>query len=218
MRIDAPNVAQRREANNAEPIGNIKKPRAAHAPGRGLWDVVSVCNAEDSNALSCVRRVQGTRSQASSVTGASVLALLETSEHEDNLKAVGVELATPGVPAALLMPGQGVFAPGVMIAFDDVAFSISRLVAVEVVVGVISARRHRSFVTMTRIKSVIDMAGEMRRAVEPGASSNKHTADKPIRPVVTVGRAVIRRVVEVTIGAHGRRTNSNVDGDLGWLR
>ncbi len=53
-------------------------------------------------------------------------------------------MAALGVAAALLMPGQRVFIAGVMIAFDYVASPVSRLVAVEVVVGLISARRHRS--------------------------------------------------------------------------
>ena len=118
-----------------------------------------------------------------------------------------------GVAAAPLMSGQRVFVGCTMIAFDYVASAVSRLVAMEVVVGLISARRHRSFVTVTRVKPVIDMAGEVGRAVEPGASSNKHAANKPIGPVVAVRRAVVRRVVEVPIGAHGR--HSNTDGDLG---
>src|SRR5580658_3371429 len=100
-----------------------------------------------------------------------------------------------------------------MIAFDYVAFPISRLVAVEVVVGLLSARRHRSSVAMMRVKPIVDMAGEVVRAVEPGASSNKHAAGKPIGPVVAVRRAVVRSVGEVPIGAHGR--HSNADGDLG---
>ena len=78
-----------------------------------------------------------------------------------------------------------------MIAFDYVAFPISRLVAVEVVVGLLSARRHRSSVAMMRVKPIIHMAGEVVRAVEPGASSNKHAASKPIGPVVAVWRAVV---------------------------
>jgi hypothetical protein len=82
-----------------------------------------------------------------------------------------------------------VFIAGVMIAFDYVAFSISRLVAMEVVVGLISTRRHRSFVTVMRVKPVIDVAGEVGRPVEPGSSSDKHAANKPIGPVIAVGRA-----------------------------
>jgi len=84
--------------------------------------------------------------------------------------------------------------------------------AVEVVVWLISAPRHRSFVTVTRVKPVIDMAGEVVMAVEPGASSNKHAASKPIGPVVAVWRAVVWSVREVPIGAHGRHSNAN--GDL----
>src|SRR5580700_5219311 len=100
-----------------------------------------------------------------------------------------------------------------MIAFDYAASPISRLVAVEVVVGLISARRHRSSVAVMRVKPVIDMAGEVVRAVEPGASSNKHAANKPVGPVVAVRRAGVWSVREVPIRAHGRLPNA--DGDLG---
>ena len=100
-----------------------------------------------------------------------------------------------------------------MIAFDYVACPISRLVAVEVVVGLISTRRHRSSVTVMRVKPVIDMAGEVFWPVEPAASSNKHAANKPIGPIVAVRRAVVWSVREIPIGANGR--HSNADGDLG---
>jgi hypothetical protein len=116
------------------------------------------------------------------------------------------------VAAALLMSGQRVLIAGVMIAFDYVACAISCLVAVEVVVGLISTRGQRSSVTVMRVKPVIDMAGEVGRAMEPGASSDKQAANKPIGPVVAVRRAVVGRVRKVPIGAHGRY--SNVDGDL----
>jgi hypothetical protein len=100
-----------------------------------------------------------------------------------------------------------------MIAFDHVAFPISRLVAVEIVLRLISARRHRSFVTVTRVKPVIDMAGKVLRTVEPRAGSDKHAPNKPIRSVIAVRRAVVWRVREVPIRAH--RCHSNTDGDLG---
>src|SRR5271154_3610480 len=100
-----------------------------------------------------------------------------------------------------------------MIAFDYVTFSVPRLVAVEVVVGLIPAPRHRAFVTVMRVKPVIDMAGEVFRAVEPRASSNKHTASKPVGPVVAVRRAVVWSVREIPIRAHGR--HSNADSHLG---
>ena len=98
------------------------------------------------------------------------------------------------VAAALLMSGQSVFVACVMIAFDYVTSPVSRLVAMEVVVGLIPTPRHRSSVTVMRIKPVIDMAGEVFRAVEPGASSNKHAANKPVGPVVAVRRAIVGSV------------------------
>jgi hypothetical protein len=106
-----------------------------------------------------------------------------------------------------------VFIGGVMIGFDYLTFPISRLVAVEVVVGLISTRGHRSFVAVMRIKPVIDMAVEVFRAVEPRASSDKHATNKPVGPVVAIWRAVVWSVREVTVRAHRRHSNAN--GDLG---
>ena len=111
------------------------------------------------------------------------------------------------------MSGQLVFIAGFVIAFDHVASPVSCLVAVEVVIRFISARRHRSPVTVMRVKAVIDMAGKVFRAVEPRASANKHPANKPVGPVVAVRRATVWSVREVPIGAYGR--HSNADGDLG---
>jgi hypothetical protein len=102
-----------------------------------------------------------------------------------------------------------------MVTFDDMASAISRLVAVEVVVGLISARRKRPFVAVTRVKPIIDVAGEVLRAVEPGASSNKHAANKPIGPVITVRSAVIRGIVEVAVRADGSYSDVYADGNLG---
>lgn len=103
-----------------------------------------------------------------------------------------------------------------MTLFDDMAFPIPGLIAVEVIVRLISASRHGAFVTVTRVIAVIDMAGEVRRAVEPGAGTDKQAANKPIGPVVAVRRAVVWGVGEVAIGADGR--HSNVDGDLSRRR
>ena len=108
--------------------------------------------------------------------------------------------------------GQSVFTAGLMIAFDHVALPVSGLIAVEVVVGFISAPRKRSAVAVTRVKPVVDMAGEVFGAVEPGASSQKYTTNKPVGPVVAVRRAVVGRIREVAIGSDGR--HSDGDGDL----
>ena len=74
-----------------------------------------------------------------------------------------------------------------MAGFAYVASPISRLVCLEVVEALRPALRHRSSVTVMRIKPVIDMSVKAVRAVKPRTRANKHPADKPIRPVVAVG-------------------------------
>jgi hypothetical protein len=69
---------------------------------------------------------------------------------------------------------------------------------------------------MMRIKAIIDMAVKAVRAVKPGAGSKKHAANKPIGTIITIGRTVIRGIVEVSVRAHGSRSNVYADGNLGW--
>lgn len=93
--------------------------------------------------------------------------------------------------ATARMPRERMFIRGGMTLFDYIASAIPGFVAAEVVVRLISTPRHRSFVTVTRVKAVVDMAREVRGAVEPGAGSEKYAANKPIGPVVTVRRAIV---------------------------
>jgi hypothetical protein len=111
---------------------------------------------------------------------------------------------------------QGMFTAGVMASLAYVALSVSRLISLKVVEGLCPPSRQRSTVTMLRIVAVVDVAIKAVTAVEPGAGANKQPAHKPIRPIVAVGRTLIRDVVEVPVGAH--RRYSNVDGNLGWCQ
>jgi hypothetical protein len=121
-----------------------------------------------------------------------------------------------GVPAATTTAatasGKGVFAATIMARVAYVTLPVSPLIGVEMVERRLSATRHRSTVTVMRIISIVDVTVEAVRAVKPGASSNKYPAGKPVGTVVAVGSAVIRRIVEVPVGAH--RLDSDVDGDL----
>jgi hypothetical protein len=84
-----------------------------------------------------------------------------------------------------------------------VTLSIPRLVAMEVVERCLPATRQRPVITVMRVVAVIDMPEEPMRAVEPGASSNKQAADKPVRPVIAVRSAIVWSIVEVSVGAYG---------------
>ena len=95
-----------------------------------------------------------------------------------------------------------------------VALGIMRLVSLEVVELLCPARGHRSMVAVARIIAIVDVAIKAVGAVEPGAGSDEHPTRKPIRPIVAVGCAIIRSIVEVAVGAY--RRHSNVNGNLGW--
>jgi hypothetical protein len=96
--------------------------------------------------------------------------------------------------------------------------SISRFVAVKVVEALRPAIRQRPNVTVMRIKAVVDMAEEAVRAVEPGPGSNKHPANKPVRPVITVRSTVVWGIVEIPVRAHGSHADVYANGNLGWRR
>jgi hypothetical protein len=95
--------------------------------------------------------------------------------------------------------GERVLTLRFMASIAYVASPISRLVSLEVVEALRPALRHRSSVTVMRIKPVIDMSVKAVRAVKPRACSQKYPAYKPIRPVVTIRNAVIWGIVEVSV-------------------
>jgi len=111
--------------------------------------------------------------------------------------------------------GEGVFSLSFVASVPYVASPISRLVCMEVVESLRPALRQRSNVTVMRIKSVVDMAKKAARSMKPWASSNKHSANKPIGPIITVRSAVIWGIVEVPVRAHGSQPDVYADGNLG---
>ena len=127
-------------------------------------------------------------------------------------------LAVVTTTAAATTPisGKGMLSTSVMAGMAYVAFPVPRLISLEVVEALRPVPWQRSVVPVPRVKAVIYVAIEAAVAVEPGAGSNKQPADKPVGPVVAIGRAVVGSVVEVAIRAN--RGDSNVDGDLGWTQ
>jgi hypothetical protein len=101
----------------------------------------------------------------------------------------------------------------VMTGVAYVALAIPGLIRMEVVERLISAFGHRSYVTMTRIIAVIDVAIESVRTVIPRTRSDEHAAAEPIWPIVPVGRTTIGRIVVVPIRTN--RRDSNANGNLG---
>jgi hypothetical protein len=118
------------------------------------------------------------------------------------------------VPAAMStrMPttaiaGERVLSLSFMASVAYVTSSIARLVCLEVVEALRPALRHRTRVTVMRIIAVVDMSVKAVVAVKPRTRSDKHPAQKPIRPVVAVRSTVIGSIVEVSVRTHGSHSD-----------
>ena len=119
-----------------------------------------------------------------------------------------------GGMATAAISGERVFFGRIMAGIAYIAATVSRLISLEVVEALGSTRRQRSHISVTRIEAVVDMAEEAVRTVEPRASSDKHSAHKPIGPIVAVGSAVVGGVVEISVGTHG--SDADLDRNLGF--
>jgi hypothetical protein len=106
------------------------------------------------------------------------------------------------------------FAASIVVGGAYVTSPVSRLIPLEMGKRLCSSCRHRSSISMVRIKSIINVAIEAVRTVKPWSGANEHASDKPIGPVVAVGRTVIRRVIEVPIRAIGLRSKVYAHADL----
>jgi len=97
-----------------------------------------------------------------------------------------------------------------------VAAPVTHFVSAEMIEGVVSTFRVWTSVAVMWIETVINVAVEVARTVEPRAGSDEHAATEPLRPVVPVGGAIVWREVVVAIRAN--RRGSDIYGDLGGRR
>ena len=81
-------------------------------------------------------------------------------------------------------------------------------------VSALTAHRERSAITVVRIEVMVDVAVKSDWAAEPGSGAEEYASHKPLRAVVAEGRALIRRVIEVAVGADRRSSYLHVDADL----
>ncbi len=98
--------------------------------------------------------------------------------------------------------------------FDHVAATVAGLIRLEMIECLRTTRGYRALISMMRIKAVIHMPVKTRRAVEPRSCTDKYAINKPIRPIVPIRSAAIRRVIEKSIWTDGRRPDIHAYGDL----
>jgi len=93
-----------------------------------------------------------------------------------------------------------------------VAASITHLVSVKVIKGLVTTVGMWTNVAVTWIEAVIDVAVEVARVVEPRSGSDEHATAEPLGPVLPVWRAVVWGHVVIAIRAN--RFCSDIDRDL----
>jgi hypothetical protein len=76
----------------------------------------------------------------------------------------------------------------------------------------LSPRRERPMITFPVVQMMVYVAIEMFRSVKPRSCPDKHATRKPLRPVVAIRSAIIRRDLVVAIRTN--RSWSNFDGNL----
>jgi hypothetical protein len=73
---------------------------------------------------------------------------------------------------------------------------------------VLTARREPTVVSLTEIVVMIDMPIEMLRPMKPGSSTDEYTALEPLRAIITIRGAVVRRYFIVPIRTNRWGTNT----------
>jgi hypothetical protein len=107
----------------------------------------------------------------------------------------------------------------IVLALADVSVSVMHFIAVEVFggavpsfTGLLSGVRKLTVVSMVRMKVVVYVATEVGWTVKPGAGTDEDSAGKPLRTVVSVWRAAVRRGFVISIGAG--RGDADIHADL----
>jgi len=81
-------------------------------------------------------------------------------------------------------------------------------------VSALTMHGERAAIAEVRVEITIDVSTETDGAAEPWSGAEEYSSHKPLRAVVAERRALIRRVIEVTVGADRRSSYLHVDADL----
>ena len=113
--------------------------------------------------------------------------------------------------AAAPLSSRAVFSAAFMPGIPDMPLPIPSLIRMEVVERPFSTLRHRARVAIPRVVPVINVAVKPPPAMKPGPRANEHPAVEPVRPIVPIRRAVIRRVVVVPVRARRRKSDPDLN-------
>ena len=126
---------------------------------------------------------------------------------------MAASVAAASVTTTAAVSGKGMFSATFVRSLTHVAPAVARFICREVIEALRTTLRNRSVVAVSGIVTIVYVTIEMVMTVEPGTRADEDSARKPVRAVVPVGSAVIRRIVEVAVRAN--RSDTYVDGNLG---
>ena len=81
-------------------------------------------------------------------------------------------------------------------------------------VGALAALGEGSAVAKSRVEVAVDVTTETHRPIKPGTRTDEYAGRKPRRTIVAKRSTPVWCVVEVAIGAHGLRSNLDIDAHL----
>ncbi len=128
-------------------------------------------------------------------------------QHQVNLPRV----SATGMSTTAMEARQRVLSTGTVRGLNNRSVRIMGFIALEMVERLSAASRQRPVVPMVRVETVVHMADKPARPMEPRPGSNEDAAGKPVRPIVPIRRAIVRRIVKVSIRTHRRNANAYRD-------
>jgi hypothetical protein len=109
--------------------------------------------------------------------------------------------------ATAMKPWQRVLALSPMSSLPNISVPVPRFISLEMIELPSSPFGQRPMISIARIEPVIYVAIKSARPMKPRPRPKKYAANKPVRPVIPVRRAVIRCIVKVPIRTIRRGSN-----------
>lgn len=122
------------------------------------------------------------------------------------------------IPAGVAASDESwsVLPASVVIGVSHMAPPVTGLVGVESIERMFPTLGQRAVIAVMRVEAVVDVAVESVRTVKPRSGADKNAVEEPVRTIIAVRSAIIRRILEVPVWAYGLRANVNAEADLGW--
>jgi hypothetical protein len=144
------------------------------------------------------------------------LTIIKQGSRRHKTRAFSYVLFGANAISAPALRSRDVLTTAFMSRRSNVTLPIACFVGVKVGNGALPAVRHGTDITIVGVKPIVHVSVEAPGSMKPWSRPDKTPTNEPVRSVIAVGSAVVRGVVEVSIGTLGREADTR--GDLGRTR